>query len=294
MKRAILTGLLVAAACAQVRFADAQEQGPAPQVLVRVKMIEASRTRLDRLGVDLAEIQEGQIRRAASDQRLAGLILTDRKPGAAGEQQKPTPPAAARTVARFDVFNNVDKFLSMLPVLEKDGLARVLAAPTLVTVSGHPASLQVGAEVPAGGQAEGKSTESEGNFAGTRLDLVPTVLEGGRIRLEFRLRVTEVDPAHANVAAGDRKPTMRTWGVSTAVEMRSGQTAVLGGLVQKRHVTQTATGAVSAGPKRDASGSPPDTGDAKPEEVECLVLISPEIVDPGPRVVGRAPDSRPR
>jgi len=96
---ATLAGLVIAAVCTLVRFADGQEQSPAPQVLVRVKMIEASRTRLDRLGLDLAEVRGGRVNRVHS------------------------------------VVEKQDKFLSALQALEKDGLVRVLAEPRLVTVS---------------------------------------------------------------------------------------------------------------------------------------------------------------
>ena len=289
MKSATLVGLVVAVVCFLVRCADGQGPSPAPQVLVRIKMIEASRTKLERLGLDLAEVRGGRVNRVNSDQGLAGLILTDRKPGDTPEQEKEALATAARSMARFRVVEKQDKFLAALKALEKDGLVRVLAEPRLVTVSGRPAFLQVGAEIPMGSQGEDRSREVERKFAGTRMDLVPMVLDGGRIRLEVRLCVTEVDPAHTALAAGRQNPALRTWAVDTAVEMQSGQTAVLGGLVQKRLVTKTVTAAAPAGQNHDGSGAPPTQEVTEPEEFESLVLIAPEIVEPKDGVLTATP-----
>jgi len=294
MKSATLAGFVVAAVCTLVRFADGQEQSPAPQVLVRVKMIEASRTRLDRLGLDLAEVRGGRVSRVNSDQGLAGLILTDRKAGATPEQEKESLASAARSMARFRVVDKQDKFLSALQALEKDGLVRVLAEPRLVTVSGRPASLQVGAEIPMGSEGEDNSSQAERKFAGTRVDLVPTVLDGGRIRLEVRLRVTEVDPTHTTLVAGRGNPALRTWAVDTAVEMQSGDMAILGGLIQKRLVKRTVTTAAAASQSPDGSGATPTKEVTEPEEFECMVLIAPEIVEAKDRVLTATPGSRPR
>jgi len=289
MKSATLVGLVVAVFGVLVRCADGQEPGPAPQVLVRIKLIEASRTKLDRLGLDLAEVRGGRVDRVNIDQGLPGLILTDRKPGDTPEQGKEALATAARSMARFRIVEKQDKFLSVLQALQKDGLGRVLAEPRLVTVSGRPAFLQVGAEIPIGSEGEDRSREVERKFAGTRVDIVPTVLDGGRIRLEVRLRVTEVDPAQTPLAAGRQNPVLRTWAVDTAVEMQSGQTAVLGGLVQKRLVKRTAITADSAGQDQDRSGTPPAKEVTEPEDFECLVLIAPEIVEPKDRVLTATP-----
>jgi Flp pilus assembly secretin CpaC len=252
----------------QALAAGAAEDRPttssSPQVLVRIKMIEASRTRLRRLGVDYASADG--IRANLDKGLVAGLRVVDKH----------------------------DKLLSALQALEKDGLVRVLAEPRLVTVSGRPASLQVGAEIPVDSRGQDNSSQGERKFAGTRVDLVPTVLDGGRIRLEVRLRVTEVDPLQTAPVAGRENPALRTWQVDTAVEVQSGHTAILGGLVQKRLVKRTVTTAAPAGPKDEGGGAALTKEVTEPEEFECLVLIAPEIVEPGRRVAGAVSGSSPR
>ena len=64
--------------------------------------------------------------------------------------------------------------------------------------------------------------------------------------------------------------------------------------MQKRLVKRTVTTAAPAGPKDNASGAPPAKEVTEPEEFECLVLIAPEIVEPGRRVAGAVSGSSPR
>jgi pilus assembly protein CpaC len=268
--------------------ADAQEPQSTTQVLVRVKLIEASRTRLQRLGFDFAEVRGGRVSRYHS---LADAIFADFPPSPTPEQKKDGPANAARSTNRLGIVQKQDKGFSVLKALEKDGLARVLAAPMVVTVSGRPSYFQVGAEIPVGSPGEGSSSQVEQKFVGTRMDIVPTVLEGGRIRLEVRLRVTEVAPTPTPLAASRQNPALRTWAVDTAVEMQSGHTAILGGMVQKRLVTKTVTAAAPAGQNHDGGAAPPTQEVTEPEEFECLVLIAPEIVDPKGPILTATPDA---
>jgi Flp pilus assembly secretin CpaC len=214
-----------------------------PQVLVKVKMVEISRGKLRKLGIDFATPDTGPIE--------FGYVI----------------PTGARPFA-FGVVDDGDAVLGVLEALQEDRLARVLAEPMLVTLSGRPAHCHVGGEIPAPVPQEDGTVAVEFREYGTRIDLVPIVLGGGRIRLEVRVRVGEIDPSRSVEVQGQTCPGLKVREVDTGVEMAPGQTLILSGLVEKR-VAEPAERTAQAG-----------EADAVEEEVELLVLVRPEIVDP--------------
>ncbi len=122
----------------------------------------------------------------------------------------------------------------LITALRQNNLIKVLAEPTLVTVSGRPASFQSGGEFPiVVPQSMGTQSVEYRQF-GTRLDCVAKVLDNGRIRLELRSSVSELDTSRSVTIQERTVPGLRTRSVDTAFEMDAGQTMVLSGLSQKR------------------------------------------------------------
>jgi pilus assembly protein CpaC len=149
----------------------------------------------------------------------------------------------------------------------------LLAEPTLVTVSGRPASFQSGGEVPVvTGGGIGVPPNTVYKPYGTQVDFVPIVLGNGRIRLEIRPEVSEIDGARS--VAG--QPAFRNRRVDTGVEMEAGQTLAIAGLIQTR-IESSRQGVpwiselpyVGAAFRRTAE---------ERNEVELLVLVTPELV----------------
>jgi pilus assembly protein CpaC len=131
------------------------------------------------------------------------------------------------------LISNNAGFLFFLQALENEGVAKILVQPRLVTKSGQPASLLDGGEqavpVPAGLGQIGVQFEE----FGTRLNFLPLVLGNGRIHLEVEPEVSTLDPAAGVAIAGATVPGRVTQRIHTTVEMESGQTYVIGGLIQK-------------------------------------------------------------
>ena len=201
--------------------------GGAQQILLHVKVMEVSRTKLRKLGFDWAFFNgnDGIINKAA------GLVGTYNLTGAAVAS------SGGETFA-YGIVDNSGSFFGFLEALRQNNLAKVLAEPTLVTVSGRPASFQSGGELPI------LVPQSLGTFSieykeiGTRVDFVPLVLANGHIRLEVRPVVSEVDPARSVTIQNVTIPGIRNRWVDTGVEMRAGQTLALAGLVQTRVETE--------------------------------------------------------
>src|SRR5947208_14116470 len=111
-------------------------------------------------------------------------------------------------------------------------MAKLLAQPRVVTLSGRPASFLAGGEqaipVPAGLGQVGVQFEE----FGTRLNFLPIVLGNGRIHLEVEPEVSSLNPANGTSINGTVVPGRDTNRVNTTVELESGQTFVIGGLIQ--------------------------------------------------------------
>src|SRR5690606_869640 len=121
--------------------------------------------------------------------------------------------------------------------LRRNNLVKVLASPTLTAIDGRPASFNAGGEfpviVPAGlGQVGIQYREF-----GTRLDYVAKVQGNGRIALEVRPYVSEIDPSRSVLLDGYSVPGLRSRYLETAVELGAGQTLALAGLLQVKSET---------------------------------------------------------
>ena len=122
----------------------------------------------------------------------------------------------------------------LIEALRKHELVKVLAEPSLVTVSGRPATFQSGGEFPITvPQSLGTQTVEYRQF-GTRLDCLVDELDNGRIRLELRATVSEIDTSRSVMIQHTSVPGLRTRQIDTAVELDAGQTIVLSGMTQAR------------------------------------------------------------
>jgi pilus assembly protein CpaC len=175
------------------------------------------------------------------------------------------------------VIGNAAGFLAFLEALENEGLAKLLAQPRLVTLSGNPASFLAGGEqavpVPAGLGQVGVQFEE----FGTRLNFLPIVLGNGRIHLEVEPEVSTLDPNAGVSIAGATVAGRATQRIHTTVELETGQTYVIGGLIQR-----TVTGTTIKVP---ILGQLPFVGVAfstktfTETDTELVVLVTPHLVD---------------
>lgn len=105
------------------------------------------------------------------------------------------------------------------------------------------------------------------------VDFVPIVLGNGMVRLEVRPEITEIDPSLAvNGAPGFRSRT-----VDTGVEMKSGQTLALAGLIQNR-LDSEVRGIPWLADMPWVGAAFRRTRETE-NEVELLILVTPELVD---------------
>ena len=211
------------------------------QVMLEVRFVEASRQAGRELGVQWNVF--GSSGAAHIGNRLPGSVLPRPRPGnvpgggfpAAGVLSGAAPfgVGVARMVAAG---LTIDAFLN---ALEERGLARSLAEPNLTALSGDTASFLAGGEYPIPVQGSLGSVTVEYKRYGVGLAFTPTVLKAGLINLKIEPEVSQVDPNHSvSAGAGISVPALIVRRASTTVELRDGQSFVIGGLLQN---TSTAT-----------------------------------------------------
>ena len=162
------------------------------QVLLHVKVMEVSRTKLRNLGFDFAKVTNGSLVTSG----IAGLIsaASSASTGSAGVATAQTVKSGTVNLA---LFSGNSSFFAVLDALREDRLAKILAEPNLVTISGRPAYFLAGGELGYQTSSGLTGTNVEFKQYGTRVDVVPIVLGNGRIRLEVRPSVSEPDAANS-------------------------------------------------------------------------------------------------
>ncbi|MBW3598650.1 MAG: histidine kinase, partial [Planctomycetes bacterium] len=231
------------------------------QVLLHVKVLEVSRSKMKQLGVDWGLVTGDD-----------WIVSTPSALGDPASLQNGVSAAFGDTL-RFGIIDGNTTFLTFIDALRQKNAAKLLSEPTVVTVSGRPATVNIGGEFPIiVPQSLGTSSVEFRQF-GTRVDFVPIVLGNGRIRLEVRPQVTERDDANGINGI----PALTTRYVDTAAEMQAGQTLALAGLLQHRVETENRGLPVLA--DLPWVGAAFRRVEERVNEVELLFLVRPEFVD---------------
>jgi pilus assembly protein CpaC len=214
------------------------EVGGDQEIQLKVRVIEIDRTKLRELGFNFNGVTNNAF--------LAGI------PGGLAPLSSlatpiATPPALAVNPANFTttpsliggVVNNNYSLSMFLDALESESLLKILANPVLTTTNGTPANLLSGGEFPIlVPQSLGTVTVQWKEY-GVRLTAVPLLLGNGRVRLNLQPEVSQKDLSNSITTGGLTVPALTTRRVNTSVEMRFGETFMLGGLIEVQDTAQT-------------------------------------------------------
>ena len=120
----------------------------------------------------------------------------------------------------------------MLDALASQGAARLLSEPNLTAMSGETASFLAGGEypVPTSRTADGTVLIQFKEY-GVLLNITPTVLNDRRISLKIAPEVSSLDTANTTVVNGLKIPGIKVRRADTTVELASGESFMLGGLL---------------------------------------------------------------
>ncbi len=225
------------------------------QVLARVRVIEVDRGAMEKLGINWGQISAGQF---LDQPFLFGV-------------EGPDP-------------NNLYRIGAQVDALISDDLARILSEPNLLVNDSEEASMIVGGEIPipvpqtAGGVSNVTIVYKP---YGVELKIKPQILPGGeQIELAVHPKVSALDYANAVTIIGFNIPALRTREANTTVTIRSGQTLIIGGLVQRTQSENIS--------KIPVLGDLPIIGqlfrhkEFQEGRTELVILVTPEIMEGGP------------
>jgi len=135
---------------------------------------------------------------------------------------------------------NSRNFNATLQLLQSNGMARILAEPTLLAMSGQSASFLAGGEIPIPVSAGLGTQTIEFKPFGIGLTVSPTVISRDRIALKVAPEASELDYANGiSIVTGDTNqittiPALRTRKADTMVELGDGESYLIGGLVSRQ------------------------------------------------------------
>lgn len=242
------------------------------QVMLEVRFIEVDRSASRELGVQWNVFGSSGTANIGSQRPAGALPIPSASQVIAAGVLSGAPPFG------FAVSQLSNQLQVAVNALEQQGLARSLAEPNLVALSGDTASFLAGGEFPVP-QAGSLGTVS---FVyqpyGVGLSFTPTVLRDGLINLMIKPEVSEIDTAHTVTVSGTSVPGLITRKASTTLELRDGQSFMLGGLLQ--HTSQTAQDQLPWVGDVPVLGSLFRSAQYQKNETDLVIVVTPHIVRP--------------
>lgn len=207
------------------------------------------------------------------------------------------PGLAENEFARFSQLIGPVDLQMAIEALETEGLVSVLAEPNLTAISGETASFLAGGEFPIpvsvdANDSGGGTIGIEFKSYGVSLAFTPTVLSGDRISLRLRPEVSELSEAGSIVLEGFRIPGLITRRAETTIELASGQSFIIGGLIQNR--TANSINKVPGLSDVPVLGKLFQSRNYQSNETELVIIATPYLVKPiGAGKKPMAPTDRP-
>lgn len=221
--------------------------GGAQQVMLEVTVSEVSRSVLEQFGIKFDAIGVN-----SSGTGIAGIIGRGATFPPVGAPIFTTPAAVgpavtgvlqnASSISRgiFGAFLDGNMLYNfILNAAKNDGIAKVLAEPTLTTLSGQEATFLSGGEFPVPVPGQNGQVTIEYKDFGIELSFLPVVLDAKQINLQLNVGVSELtnDVAVAigvsNTSSSIFVPALTKRGVSSTVELADGQTIAIAGLISE-------------------------------------------------------------
>ena len=215
--------------------------GGAQQVMLEVKVAEVSRSVMDQFGIKFDAIGLN----SAGD-GMAGIIGRGATfpaatyPGALSSVSDVVSDTASLSKGLFGSFLDGDMLYNIVINAAKDeGVAKVLAEPTLTTLSGQQAVFLSGGEFPVPVPGENGTVTIDYKDFGIGLDFLPVVLDARQINLSINVAVSEVSSQSAvaidvaGASSGIFVPALTKRSASSTVELADGQTIAIAGLINE-------------------------------------------------------------
>lgn len=191
------------------------------QVFLRVRVTEVSREVTQQLGINWQAI--------GTFGNVVGGLFSGRAIATAATALL----APGQGYSVLGGYSNSDVSVNgLVDLLDQEGLVTVLAEPNLTAVTGETASFLAGGEFPVPVDQDNDGITIEFKSFGVALDFTPTVLSDDRISLKVRPEISELSPTNSVRINGLEIPGLSVRRVETTVEIGSGESFAIGGLLQ--------------------------------------------------------------
>lgn len=191
-------------------------------------------------------------------------------------------PGTAITKGSGTTLGGLGRFLGLdllgaLDLAEQDGLLTTLAEPNLTALSGETANFLAGGEFPIVASSGLNGPTVTFKKFGVSLSYTPVVLANGRISLRVKPEVSEIS-SQSVVVNGSQYPSLSTRSAETTVELGSGQSFMIAGLIQNNAINNV--------DKAPGLGDVPILGNLfrstsfRRNETELVIVVTPYLVSP--------------
>lgn len=248
------------------------------QVMLKVRVMEANRTALRELGVT-SFIGNPNVNSALNNSTRFALSRGDAPPslpvtlgGLISGQQ-------AFGTGELAIGSNARALVMSLEGLEQQGLVNTLAEPNLTAINGETAGFLAGGEfpIPSSKDAQGNVVVTLTPF-GVSLNFTPTVMDKDRIALHLSTEVSNRDTSDSVTLNGLQIPGLSVRRAETTVELGSGSTLMIAGLLQS-NVLHTVEGMPGV-QDLPIIGELFKSKSFQRGESELLIMVTPYLVNP--------------
>jgi pilus assembly protein CpaC len=252
------------------------EVGGIHQVMLEVRVAEIGKDTTKRMGINFAYVDDQQRFGVSLLGRLTELVKPD---DANIGIDAPLGLAVSPAVnALFRITDGSATWTGFIDALKSDGLAKILAEPTLIALSGQNASFLAGGEFPIPvPQGLGEIAIEYRKF-GVSLNFTPTVINDNKIAITVAPEVSELDFSTAVRFSGFVAPGITTRRAATTIELGDGQSFAIAGLLQ-----ENISDSIS---KYPILGDIPVLGTLfrsrafQKRETELVIVVTPRLVKP--------------
>ncbi|MEI9966063.1 MAG: type II and III secretion system protein family protein [Caulobacteraceae bacterium] len=231
----------------------------AQQVMVEVRIIEVNRNALKDVGVNL------------NAHNTSSISFSSGQSGLLSNQS----PQGTLNLSGHIGSMSID---ATIQALEQKGLARTLAKPNLLAMSGEEASFLAGGEFPYPVPAGPQEVSIEFKPFGVKLNVTPEVEPNGMIKLKVSPEVSQLDPSNHLTIGGFDMPSLIERKASTTVELRDGQNLAIAGLFQQDYVN--AVSQIPWASDVPVLGALFRSASWKRQETELVIIVTPTLTVP--------------